>query len=475
MSRLTRIAFNSIFAIVTLLFAACTSFSTPSSEVAESDSLLTQTATTIKPTGTLTDSTPLADQVDATPTASIISPSSPLVVTETETQTLTPTATQVELETPPDFINPLSQEAVVLYTKPVDGVYPLLSWPLIPVLDTPEFANVYGSRIGNWYGGDLAPQLSPSGQYLVLPKVDWQKDELASPDDSTTWIVDLLSGSIQEIEQRPLLAVWSPSEDKLAFVKDDTLYVKDAAEQASILLLTQPGLENLFLEWSPNGQQLAVISTEIGESIGGAYPPITNTLRIVDAGNGVHQSLQNFFIVPIEHERREFQWSKDGTAVFVGLAWPNRIYSLAGDQISLEEGDKGLGWGYDESQFILVNENGLFVVDLQNQQTEQIDDAALPLTAWVISEDRRYLAYAHNRRIYIVDLTNEFQRVAISTPANVVSSLHWTDTGNFLIFDDGNWNTPIWGISVEDKQIGVLVEFGLLLNVIKPPMLPSEN
>lgn len=473
MLQITRIAFSSIFAIVILLVASCTSFSTQSPENAEQGALPTQTTTAIKPTGTPTNSTPIDTQEDLTPAVLEIFPSPTPLATETQTPTIT--VSQIEVEFSDDLLDAVSKEAVILYTKPVSTVFTLSSWPLIPVLDTLEFATVYGKRIGYMYGDDLAPQLSPSGRYLVLPKVDWQEDKPASPDDSTTWIVDLISGSIQEIEQRPLLAIWSPDYDELAFIRDETLYIQDVAEQESTPLFTQSGLENLFFDWSPNGQQLAVISTVIGESIGGSYPPITSTLRIVDARNGTQRPLESFSIVPIGHDRREFQWSVDGTAVFVGLTWPNHIYTLAGEQISLQDGDKGLGWGYDESQFILVNKNGLFVTDLQNQQTEQIDDAALPLTAWSVSDDRRYLAYSRNRKIYIVDLANEFQRIAISVPANIVTSLHWSPTGKFLIFDGGDWNTPIWGISVEDKQIGILVEFGLLLNVIKPPMLSNGN
>ncbi len=371
-----------------------------------------------------------------------------------------------------EFINLrklIGEQNVVLYTAQEQGTFSLLSWPELPALARPEFAAAYGERIGHMYGDDLAPQLSPSGQYLIVPKVDWQAGVPASPEDSTTWIVDLQSGAIQEIAQRPLFAVWEPDEDRLAFVKDDTLYVQAATEQGGTPLFTQPGLGFQFFYWSPDGQQIAVISTEIGESIDGAYPPITDTLRLIDAENGEQRPLQTFSILPIAHNRREFQWSVDGTAIFVGLALPGRIYSLTGETIFLEEGDRGLGWGYDASQFILSNEDGLFVMNPQNQQTIQIDNHASPITAWSVSQDRTHLAYARNRQIYVVDLVNGFQRVALLTRVDKISSLHWSTTGDFLIFDNGDWNTPIWAISVADEQIGVLVQDGVLLNVIPVP------
>lgn len=371
-----------------------------------------------------------------------------------------------------EFINLrelIGEQNVVLYTAQQQGTFHLLSWPELPALARPEFATAYGERIGFMYGDDLAPQLSPSGQYLIVPKVDWQAGVPASPEDNTTWIVDLQSGTIQDIPQRPLLAVWEPDEDRLALVKEDTLYVQAATEQGGTPLFTQPGLERLFFDWSPDGQQIAVITTEIGESIDGAYPPITSTLRLIDAENGEQRPLQTFSIAPMEHNRREFQWSTDGTAIFVGLALPGRIYSLTGETILLEEEDRGLGWGRDASQFFVRNEDGLFVMNPQNQQTLQIDNRASPITAWSVSQDRSHFAYARNRQIYVVDLLNAFESMALPTRAEIISSLHWSATDDFLIFDDGDWNTPIWAISVETGQISALVDKGLLLNVIPVP------
>jgi WD40 repeat protein len=266
----------------------------------------------------------------------------------------------------------------------------------------------------------------------------------------------------------------------LAYVENDTLYLRPIAENVVATgIFTTAGLWPLFVNWSPNGNWIATVSSEVGETVDGSYPPLTDTVWLVSPKGAPPQQLGTFPGYPIEHIRRELQWSPDSSALLVGMVSPNYIVTLDDHQYPLEEGTKGLAWVPDQSNLLVRKGGGLSIFDQQGQEILQVGDHFV--TAWAFSNDGRYLAYSNERvadqpvDIFAFDLQSEEVRWSGSVPAQTVTSLHWTPTSDALIVGGGDYGTPIWAIGIEPEgEVEVLIEKGLLITVI-PRLFPTTT
>lgn len=233
-------------------------------------------------------------------------------------------------------------------------------------------------------------------------------------------------------------------------------------------IFSKVGLNEFFLAWSPDGEQVAVISTAIDEDSGGDAPLITDTLWVITLENKALQELGEFSIVPMEHHRKELQWSPDGSALMVGMTMPNRIFSLSEGELVLEEGIRALDWIPYRSTLLIQQGTNLSVFDpVKDEVVTNIANLERPLiTSWAFSANGRYLAYADQREIHVFDLELRKEHSTIIAPLAPLASLFWVP-GDYdvLVVDDGDWNTPIWAVSLND-QAEVLIEKGLLMNLI---------
>lgn len=103
---------------------------------------------------------------EASPTAPTLqSPQTP-VSTETAvvpTEAL-PTVTEAGPESP--LQERVKEQVTIFYTRPQGGVFPLLAWPPLPILDQSPFQSLYGEQWGYAYLDDYAPRLNADGRYL---------------------------------------------------------------------------------------------------------------------------------------------------------------------------------------------------------------------------------------------------------------------------------------------------------------------
>lgn len=244
--------------------------------------------------------------------------------------------------------------------------------------------------------------------------------------------------------------------------------------EESIDIFAKVGLNEFYLAWSPDSKQIAVISTTIDEDSGGDAPLITDTLWVITVEDKLQQELGTFSIAPMEHHREELQWSPDGIAILVGMTIPNYIFSLTGQQIILEEGMRAWIWIPHQSNLLVQQSANLSIINPVNHETViNIANLERPLMAWAFSANGRYLAYPNQREIHIFDLELQKEHATVIVPFIPVASLHWIPGDHdVLVIDDGDWNTPIWAVDLND-QVEVLVEQGLLINFI--PSLENED
>lgn len=129
-----------------------------------------------------------------------------------------PTESSIEIDI--NLREYITQKGIVLYTKLEQGKFPLLSWPeLRPILNEPLFKTIYGEQIGYLYTSDFAPDSDATGQYLLVPGVI--SETSASPNNTTTWLIDLNTERIQSLEKilnplsgRPTGKIWPISSMK---------------------------------------------------------------------------------------------------------------------------------------------------------------------------------------------------------------------------------------------------------------------
>lgn len=157
---------------------------------------------TEEPTLPLATNTPPSDNGVPTETSSPSAEATATAAPETVTTAAPTEATQNLQEI-------VAEQVVVLYTQPERDTYPLLSWPLLPLLGQDEFAAVYGAEIGYQYTRDFAPQLNAAGDHLLVPAVI-AGDEVEAVGHSTTWLIDVSSGESEELAHQPPFAAWSP-------------------------------------------------------------------------------------------------------------------------------------------------------------------------------------------------------------------------------------------------------------------------
>ena len=374
--------------------------------------------------------------------------------------------------------------AVVLYTtREGFAPFPLLAWPELPVLNRPEFSDIYGNQPGiGPHLDDFAPDLNATGSHLLITGIGGAGPGGPREVGAGTWLANLRTGQVRKLWDRPVVAAWSPDGEQLAYVENDTLYLRPSAEDvAATGIFTTAGLWPLFVNWSPNGNWIATVSSEVGETVDGSYPPLTDTLWLVSPQGAPPQQLRlgTFSGYSIEHSRHELQWSPDGSALLVGMVSPNYIVTLDGQQYPLEEGSRGLAWVPDQSNLLVRKGGILSIVDQQGQEILQVSDHFV--TAWAFSNDGRYLAYSNERvadkpvDIFVFDLQSEEVRWSGSVPAQIVSSLHWTPTSDALIVGGGDYGTPIWAIGIEPEgEVEVLIEKGFLITVI-PRLFPTTT
>lgn len=390
------------------------------------------------------------------PTAPIQTPIQPVT-------SVTPTQFPATLDI--DLQAYAAHQGLLLYTKPEQGNFPLISWPEMPFLNQSLFKAIYGEQIGYLYANDFAPDLNTTGRYLIVPGVNSGTDAALS--HTTTWLVDLDTEEIQQMENNPQSAIWSPDGENLAYIVNETLYVKSVGEGGkTVEIFAKAGLNEFFLAWSPDTKQIAVITTTIDEN-GGDAPLITQTLLVINLENKMQQELGTFSIVPMAHLRKALQWSPDGSAILVGMTMPNYIFSLSGPEIALEEGIRAWNWMQHQSNILVQQGSNLSIFDPINHEiVTNIAHLERPLTTWTFSANGRYLAYPNQREIHIFDLELQKEHTTVIVPFMPVASLHWIP-GDYdvLVIDDGDWNTPIWVVDL-NNQVEVLVEKGLLINFI---------
>lgn len=381
----------------------------------------------------------------------------------------------------------IKTNAIVFYTTQ-RGVepFPLLAWPELTILNRPEFNDIYGKSDGTSpLIGDMLPQLNATGEYLIIPGLGGHGPDGPREIGAGTWLANLNTGDVHQLWPKGVVTSWSPDGTQLAYVENDTLYLENVVgSPETVRIFTLPELWENFISWSPDGQWVATINSVTGPAPNdGSSPPIRGTIWLVSPqeGSSPKQLGEAFPILPTWYSRRQFQWSPDGSALLVGIANPQRIVTLSGQQYLFEEGTEGLAWVPRQSNLLVQKPQGSFIINQQGQEIVKVTDQVI--TAWAFSNDGRYLAYSYqpgenkSSNIYIFELAPQKTIWSSSIPGQVNSalSLHWTPLSHTLIIDDGDYKTPIWAAAIEsNRKIEILIEQGLLITVVPRPTALSN-
>ncbi len=428
---------------------------------------------------------------DVIPTAATVLPPTPFPIYTTESSATPqqPTATiQADLSlTSQPTGQPTGQpsaipnlaDTLILYAAVQDDNWALHTYPAHPAFTAEVFDHFYSAEARmedarGYTGFNFGPQLSPNGRYLLLPGVGGYGGFEFGGDNTGFWLANLQTAEMRQLLPQAKAATWSPYGDYITYVDGDTLYMLSAAAGAEPEpLFTHPNLWGLYARWSPDGRNIATITTELGEPDETGYPEIKDTYWLVNAAGKQVTELAERPGSAIEHVAEEMTWSPTGRYLLVR----NQVFDLNGQQLSPDL----MGWAHwlpvrkqleaGEQELLLVNgRSGLRIMTIEGEELAHITDDFV--NTWAFSHDGRYLAYRDpltTTYLFVFDLQS-YQSQRHAATAIDVQSLYWSGNNDFLLLDDGYPNSPIWALSLQpDSRPQVVIEKGALIDALPAP------
>ncbi len=421
--------------------------------------------------------TPIVAVPTATPTA--VTAASPTAKSPTAIATTPVASPTTSVFDTPKGTAALTQETVLLYASPSDLADINVPWglraqPPLPPLDDPAFDTVY-PELGRaestyMYASSYRPQPSPNGRYVLVRGFEPRTD-FSQPPSTFLWLVDLQMGTWRELLDFAPTVSWSPRGNAFAYVRDGTLYTLDVTEDAEpIARLTDPNLDSTFEAWSPDGEWIAVVTVA---DVSGDAPAYEATVRAVSTTSDEVRALGTIPHGATMYAPEELSWSGNGEHV----VFTNVVFGLDGSQAEIEGGDIVQDW-FPQEPLLLAS--GSFNLQIRDADLNPV--AAMPTRAVhprqrAISPDGRRVAYVAEsddgtQRLFVYERERDATYEAATLPDDVgtVDVLRWNANGDALIFDDGDWYSPIWAVpALPEREATVVVENGMLLETMSLP------
>ncbi len=368
-----------------------------------------------------------------------------------------------------------SAETLLLYTAvttPTNTAYwGLSSWPAAPPFTEELFATFYGRTAHaedmRLYFFNFRPQLSPDGRYLLLPSIGGYG---RPPQEESTglWLVDLVDGHLSRLLPRPVIAAWSPDGAQIAYVQDNTLYTRALDETAEPQpIFTHPDLSSIFVDWSPDGRQLAVMTISRDDT-----GPSGN-VWLISPDDAAPRQLPPVVPLSFEPVRSELAWSPDGRYLLAA----NTILDTSGS-VTAEYIPGAAAWLPEENRLLVLDGQQMWLADARGRETAVISEKRP--SAWDFSPDGRQLAWAQKVEesgqiaIYFTDLATLETQFAGMAPTRAFFQMRWGDDGR-LYLDDWAQNR-IWVMEARLRGAAQLaVEDAALVEVVPLPAPAADQ
>ena len=403
---------------------------------------------------------------------------------ETAIPTVMPTPAEEIIASP---AAPSAPESILLYSMqtlnpaaPTLPTWGLQAAPLVTSFDNPVFAAIYGNLgTGENYPGyfiNFRPRQSPDGRYVLIPGIGgYNPPEVPG---TGLWLADLQEETVRQLLPTVPIAVWSPHSDAIAYLVDNTIYVRNLdGNETPNALFTHDELAAPFLAWSPDGQWLAVITAHQGDVDPKTnYPTLTQTLWLIASETGTERELVSRPFMAIEHANNELSWTSDSQHLLL----QDQVINLAGEQVTIGSvlSANGVQPLSAQSAMVANRAEGLQLFTPDGMLITAI--TTTPVTTWAVSPDGQRLAYALDSStttalgIGIFDLITQQLVTTLALPDGIdqVRILRWNATGDLLYFDDWGYNSPIWAAPAASTneaamvESAVVVEDGLLVEVL---------
>ena len=437
---------------------------------------------------TATPSATMPTATSATLSTGVSSPTATATATPTTTPATTAMPQPTHISIPPPaptslFFDIGHDATLILYTVIQDGNWALKAYPDSGAFTEPVFDTFYGpqARLENarqYTQFNFEPQLSPNGRYLLLPGVGgYSGPGSGAPPDAENvglWFVNLQSDDVRQLLPRAKVFTWSPSGDHITYVDGDTLYTLSMAEGAAPRpLFSHPDLWNLYARWSPDGSNIATMTTAWGERDETGYPEIIDTYWLVDVTSGEATEIATRPGFAIEHVAEEMSWSPTGRYLLVR----NELFDVNG-QTLLSDLPGRASWlpisasgNIKPDQLVINGNEGMVIMDINGEEMTRLYDAYVD--GWAFSNNGRYLAYLPpdtENEIVVLDVRSQEIIQLDATPLGR-PTLHWSVTDDHLLLDDGNRSSPVWALSIQPgSQVQMIIENGTLLETMRRPL-----
>ncbi|MEZ4731103.1 MAG: DPP IV N-terminal domain-containing protein [Caldilineaceae bacterium] len=257
----------------------------------------------------------------------------------------------------------------------------------------------------------------------------------------------------------------------------DTLYRYSLDDDTPQPLFRHADLTAPYVAWSPDGNWVAVVTTQQGEVDPKTnYPALTQTIWLVSPIREEARELATVPALPMQAANAELAWSADSQH----LKLRNYVLDLNGNQLDLGAiiRANGIDWLPTTPQLLVNRAEGLQLVDTDGKLVRAL--STQPAEVWTFTRDGQRLAYVldnmaqNEREVIVFDLQSQSEsfRTTLAGDFSTLSLLRWNPTGDLLYLDDWGYNSPIWALPVASTnesavaEPAVVVEDGLLVEVL---------
>lgn len=309
------------------------------------------------------------------------------------------------------------------------------------------------------------PQLSPDGRRVLFTRsrVDAMNDKMVT----TLWLIDADGSRPRQLMQGSG-GKWSPSGDRIAFVREDAngnaqLFVRTADAEGLESQVTHLPIAPRSFEWSPDGKQIAFVArvpikpedkiTLPGKPEGAKWTedsPIIDTVHYRQDRVGLTNSgYDHLFVAPsiggTARQLTEGEWNVGQRGIGVIAGSPTISWSPDGRTILID----GPGEAADPQKFWISH---ILAVDVASKSVRRLTDGEGSFGDPAFSPDGTRIAFLgyprHDKPAPYADI--HVMPAGGGTPQRLTqdlsdspSSIHWAPDGRSLLFalnDEGYRN-----------------------------------
>jgi hypothetical protein len=355
----------------------------------------------------------------------------------------------------------LLQGALLLYT---DG-RGLYAYPDHFAFAHPELNTVYGSSSDFdsfvTHLTDFAPQLSPTGDALLIP---------GTGEKGKTWLLDLKQGTLRPVVDKPTSAVWDPQGTRTAYTADTNLYIRDVSQpDAAPVAVFQAERKLGWLSWSPDGAWIAG-----AERTGEGGPAAYDYNFWLVSPEGSESLLLGMFPLPATELSAEsvLQWSPDGR-----LIWINGNHYLTPEGATVSEAELShIDWVFCTPRSWLRPQTCVRQAAIDGPDGYErlgLGWVLCQQTFWGWSHDCKQRTTFEGNMLYVNDLASGQNRQVAEMDGWI--KVRWSPDDSYLVFSTqpvekaGRLRADIYTLSLETGEISSLPVEGVLVDVIPLP------